>query len=131
MHYFQIAPWIRIFVVLTSENYLKYVQVKKTLFWTRGRGGSYGGSGSRGGLSRQENESFKSRQKDNLSDPNLHPSWAAKRKQTGISEFAGKKIKFDDDGGGGGGAGSDSPSGMLTKSFMWLVSLSLFTKQRR
>ena len=52
-----------------------------------------------------------------MSDPNLHPSWAAKRKQTGISEFAGKKIKFDDDGGGGGGAGSDSPSGMLTKSF--------------
>ena len=32
-------------------------------------------------------------------ESNLHPSWAAKRKQSSISEFSGKKIKFDDDGG--------------------------------
>merc|ERR1719419_1301420 len=48
-------------------------------------------------MSRQDNQSFKERQEDNSSDPNLHPSWAAKRKQSSITEFAGKKIKFGDD----------------------------------
>ena len=27
---------------------------------------------------------------------NIHPSWAAKKEQKGIQEFAGKKIVFDD-----------------------------------
>merc|ERR1712029_892459 len=50
------------------------------------------------GMTRQDNQSFKERQRDNSTDPNLHPSWAAKRKQSGITEFSGKKIKFGDDG---------------------------------
>ena len=48
-------------------------------------------------MTRQDNESFKARREENSSDRNLHPSWAAKRKQSGITEFSGKKIKFGDD----------------------------------
>ena len=54
-------------------------------------------------MSRQDNQSFKERQKDNSSDPNLHPSWAAKKKaKSEVVQFQGKRTVFDDAGEGGG-----------------------------